>query len=129
METIKINETYSVTVGTKDVGGETEFFHYINKDGLIFSKITVNHDEQEYKESVADSVSYVIAELVNGNVDVEAQVFVEGFEYKIWVAVEMINNKIVYNCSTVSDYHNGFDANNQTRKTFKGLVNYVNKFC
>lgn len=103
-------------------------YTYMN-DVLRFNRV------ENMEERVAELVSEIVADYFNGESEVEEQFVVETFTHRVWGAViyDYESNDITYDMSTVhtnTDFQEeeSIDKNQETRKTFKGLVNYIDRF-
>jgi|SRR5690625_32739 len=138
-QNIKITGDYGVTFGRKTLlNGDVEFYHFITKNGELYDTINVNTDYIRNEDDAQDTVAELIYSLLKDEyydiqTEADGQLVIEGFTYRVWVAVGFVNGKVVYNLSTVHsdtdiNSDDDFDKNQQERKTWKGLINYINKF-
>lgn len=128
---VKVTEKSSISI--VEIEGKFQMAHLV--DGK-YSEILFNDVEQassQLTDDVQDMASTILAwELEEKGFEVrpecDAQVVAEMFSYNVWVACNWYNdNKITFTCSTWRD-EDEQDRNVVERKTFKGLVNYLNRF-
>lgn len=131
---VKVNETHSVSI--REENGIYEVAHLLMGE---YSE-TLRNDVERYdsKDSMEKGVQELVADIVNEELEllgydtrpeVEQQVVVEGFTYNTWVAVVYYDNKLSYGVSTIHCNDEDFTDRNVTeRKTWKGLINVVQRF-
>lgn len=135
---VKINKENSISI-LEWSNGEFEIAHLLNGEvvyGIISDVITVSADKLE--ETIEDLALEIVAAELNEDFDVEiveTSIKIETFTYNVWIDVAYSNNKIQFLTETShlerlgkSDEFQDSVANQQIRKTFKGLVNFIERF-
>lgn len=135
---IKINKENSISV-LEWSNGQFELAHLQNGHvsyTVINDVITTS--ENKLSEAIEDLALEILAVELNKEFDVEVvetSLKIETFTYNVWIDVAYYKGTLTFNVETshvgrLSDCDEFGDsvANKQIRKTFKGLVNYIEKF-
>ena len=134
---VKINSENTISVLTYNDGSQEvahlangEYSEAVLRDVLHFEKDSLSFEDKV--QDLASEILLVELEKLGFSVrpEVEGQVEVECFMYNIWIAARLNGNKIVWDLSTIHALceDEDKDKNKAARTTFKGLVNYLNRF-
>lgn len=128
---VKVNAENEISILTLE-NGKYEIAHLLNGE---YSETILNDvvtcDEWDLDKEVSDIVSQIVAESFGGDVETDEQVIIEDSTYQIWIAPSFVRGELSYGVSTIHDNNHDkddMDTNSQTRKTWKGLANYIRRF-
>lgn len=128
---VKINEKAKITIET--FNKRNYRIRPLNQDGSKIEGIEAKHmiKQNKIEEEVSEMVCEIIAKDFDGTLEVDEQVIIESFTYQTWVSVGFDGQKVLYDLSTIHAHAEDvedFDKNQVSRKTWKGLVNYIDRF-
>ncbi len=129
---IKVTNTQAVSVVEEN--GVYEVAHLVNGhySESILDDVRRFDDEVELFDFLSDLVAEILQKELEEDWGAtkpsENLVIVDNGEYTVWVSVSVNRFEVFYDLNTVREGDEGSDRNLQTRKTFKGLVNYLKKF-